>query len=104
MHLFLWPLDGIECAFEGIGNQLGPGAHESGKYQRFCVALCFSCDHVMANTDEDLNAISTLYEEGSHHGPHVTDNGEWVDLLQQSREPVRDPVAIRGAGNVTVYV
>lgn len=55
----------------------------------------------MSRTTEDLNAISTVHEEP--HGPH-SDNGEWVDLLPHSREPVRDPVAIRGAGNVTVYV
>lgn len=53
----------------------------------------------MANA-EDLNAISTLHED-VYHGIH-SDNGEWVDLLTHNREPVRDPVAIRGAGNVTV--
>jgi hypothetical protein len=53
----------------------------------------------MANA-EDLNAISTLHED-VYHGIH-SDNGEWVDLLTHHREPVRDPVAIRGAGNVTV--
>ena len=53
----------------------------------------------MANS-EDLNAISTLQEEG-FHGIR-SDNGECVDLLSHQREPVRDPVAIRGAGNVTV--
>lgn len=56
----------------------------------------------MANV-EDLNAISTLHEDGLHGVLHP-DNGEWVDLLTHHREPVRDPVAIRGAGNVTVYV
>ena len=56
----------------------------------------------MTNITEDLNAISTVHEEGPL-GLH-SDNGEWVDLIPHSREPLRDPVAIRGAGNVTVYV
>ena len=50
----------------------------------------------MANA-EDLNAISTLHEDGLIQ----SDNGEWVDLLTHHKE-IRDPVAIRGAGNVTV--
>lgn len=49
------------------------------------------------NTTEDLNAISTLHEDG-HSGSNID---ECIDLLAQ-REPVKDPVAIRGAGNVTV--
>lgn len=53
----------------------------------------------MANA-EDLNAISTLHEE-NHLGNH-SDEGESIDLLANHRELVRDPVAIRGAGNVTV--
>lgn len=53
----------------------------------------------MANA-EDLNAISTLHDD-VYHGI-LTDNAEWVDLLTLHREAVRDPVAIRGAGNVTV--
>nr|SVE74497.1 EOG090X0FHK [Daphnia barbata] len=55
---------------------------------------------MMANA-EDLNAISTLHED-VYHGIH-SENAEWVDLLTLHREPVRDPVAIRGAGNVTVF-
>nr|CAG4638109.1 EOG090X0FHK [Chydorus sphaericus] len=55
----------------------------------------------MTNITEDLNAISTVHEEGPL-GLH-SDNGEWVDLIPHSREPLRDPVAIRGAGNVTVF-
>nr|CAG4636579.1 EOG090X0FHK [Eubosmina coregoni]SVE70115.1 EOG090X0FHK [Eubosmina coregoni] len=44
---------------------------------------------------EDLNAISTdIYEDAIH-----SDNGEMVDLLAHTR----DPVAIHGAGNVTVF-
>lgn len=49
------------------------------------------------NTTEDLNAISTLHEE-VYNGNNID---ECIDLLAQ-RNPVKDPVAIRGAGNVTV--
>lgn len=49
------------------------------------------------NTTEDLNAISTLHEDG--YSANNVD--ECVDLVAQ-KEPVKDPVAIRGAGNVTV--
>lgn len=44
---------------------------------------------------EDLNAISTIYEDATH-----SDNGgELIDLLSHTQ---KDPIAIHGAGNVTV--
>lgn len=42
---------------------------------------------------EDLNAISTI-EDAIH-----SDNGEMIDLLCHTQ---KDPIAIHGAGNVTV--
>ena len=45
----------------------------------FSVCLFYN---VMANTNEDLNAISTLHEEGIHG--IQPENGEWVDLLHPS--------------------
>ena len=49
----------------------------------------------MASTTEDLNAISTVNEDGSQNS--LPDDGEWLDLI-----PAKEPVIIRGAGNVTV--
>jgi len=46
----------------------------------------------MASTNEDLNAISTVNDDGSQSSEE-----EWFDLT-----PPKDPVIVRGAGNVTV--
>ena len=48
----------------------------------------------MASTNEDLNAISTVNDDGS---PSYISEEEWFDFV-----PPKDPVVIRGAGNVTV--
>ena len=51
--------------------------------------------------NEDLNAISTIHEDGpSSLSSLQSDQPE--NLLQCS--VIRDPVVIRGAGNVTVSV
>jgi len=49
----------------------------------------------MASTNEDLNAISTVNDDGS---PSYISEEEWFDFV-----PPKDPVVIRGAGNVTVF-
>nr|CAG4645176.1 EOG090X0FHK [Leptodora kindtii] len=52
----------------------------------------------MAGVDEDLNAISTVNDDGAS-SPSM-DGSELLDFLDV---PLRDPVTIRGAGNVTVF-
>lgn len=47
---------------------------------------------------EDLNAISTIYEDAIHSD---TGGGELIDLLSSHTQ--KDPIAIHGAGNVTVF-
>ena len=49
----------------------------------------------MASTNEDLNAISTVNDYGSQS--FLPDDEECFDSV-----PPKDPVVVRGAGNVTV--
>jgi len=50
----------------------------------------------MASTNEDLNAISTVNDYGSQS--FLPDDEECFDSV-----PPKDPVVVRGAGNVTVF-
>ena len=73
------------------------GVHRSVRH----VGALHFCGYIftttMAGVDEDLNAISTVNDDGAS-SPSM-DGSELLDFLDV---PLRDPVTIRGAGNVTV--
>ncbi len=57
---------------------------------------------VVAAAREDLNAISTVTEEGALMATLSAEDD--AELLAEQQLPRREPVVIRGAGNVTVLV